>query len=99
MNFDVVLTYVNPNVGFRGSSYLAANWVPFAEEPVVYLYAGDRYVSERMIKAIGIERNPVGLLVGNQTVTVSRVPLLPLRIMAYPVSDRARSIMMRKLEV
>src|SRR5207245_11774724 len=46
----MLLTYVNPNVGFTGASYRASGWVSFAEEePTVYAYVDGLYTTERAL--------------------------------------------------
>src|SRR5207253_687620 len=42
-----LLTYVNPNMGFTGTSYYAANWALAAEAPHKYYYLDDRYITLR----------------------------------------------------
>jgi hypothetical protein len=43
----VVFTYVNPNLGFRATSYRAANWRPDGVQPLVYRYLDGNYVTAR----------------------------------------------------
>jgi len=43
-----LLTYVNPNLGFTGTSYLASGWTLAGDEPGTrYLYVDGAYVTER----------------------------------------------------
>ena len=45
---DLLLTYVNPNVGFTGSSYKADNWIVIGEEcGTRYLYLDENYRTDR----------------------------------------------------
>lgn len=92
---DVVLTYVNPNVGFMGASYRAANWLPFAEEPATYLYVGSRYSTARELLLHGTVRSSVGAELRGEPVHVSQQPLLPLRLFAFPLSTYARKLLLR----
>ena len=43
-----LVTYVNPNMGFSGSSYLASNWRLLGTEPgTQYRYLDERYITDR----------------------------------------------------
>jgi hypothetical protein len=45
---EMLLTYVNPNLGFTGVSYRASNWALVGNEPVQgYSYLDRRYVTSR----------------------------------------------------
>jgi len=47
-----LVTYVNPNMGFSGSSYLASGWCFLGTEPgTKYRYIDDRYTTDREIVA------------------------------------------------
>jgi hypothetical protein len=46
---DSLVTWVNPNVGFRASSYRAANWQYVGHEPTVYRYIEGNYVTARQL--------------------------------------------------
>jgi hypothetical protein len=93
---DVVLTYVNPNVGFMGASYRAANWLPFAEEPAMYLYAGTRYVTAREVMQRGAVPPLSGPKLDGEQIRLSQQALMPLRLFAYPLSSRARRQLSRE---
>jgi len=75
-----LITYLNPNLGFSGSSYAAANWRPLLETPAQYLYLNDNYISCRTYLALeegarsGVKR--------------SLYQLEPLRIFAYSVRTK-----------
>ena len=46
------LTYVNPNMGFTGSSYLASGWQLFGTESgTKYRYVDERYITDRELTA------------------------------------------------
>ena len=47
-----LLTYINPNLGFSGSSFLAANWRPFLERRVGYSYFEDAYITYRRLSSL-----------------------------------------------
>src|SRR5579864_3508232 len=47
------LTYVNPNMGFTGSSYRASGWTQIGMEPgTTYRYIDDRYITDRELAAM-----------------------------------------------
>jgi hypothetical protein len=74
---DILLTYVNPNIGFRGTSYAASGWWEFGNKDIIYRYFKDRYLSYRMSSGLTPEER-------HQT-TTSQVQLVPLRILATQV--------------
>lgn len=79
----LLLTYVNPNLGFDGASYRAANWSLFAHEVGTrYGYLDGDYVTDREI-----ERLPE---LDQGRVVYSVMPLAPLRIFARLVRRRDR---------
>jgi hypothetical protein len=48
LGVDLLLTYVNPNVGFTGASYRASNWTLIGGEPIhAYCYVDERYITNR----------------------------------------------------
>lgn len=89
----LLLTYINPNAGFTGASYLAANWCPFAtEEPARYDYLDGRYITRReLARRFGTaDEDRLRAELGPRYAT-SELPLVPLEVMAYPVSASLRS--------
>jgi hypothetical protein len=75
-----LITYLNPNVGFVGSSYTAANWRPLLETPAQYLYLNDNYITYRTYLAL--EES------ARSEVKRSLYELEPLRIFAYSVRTK-----------
>jgi hypothetical protein len=73
----LLLTYVNPNLGFRGTSYDASGWWEFGSKDTIYRYLRDKYLSYRMMLELTPEEQ--------QHTTTSRVQLAPLRILATKV--------------
>ncbi len=51
----LLLSYVNPNLGFTGSSYLASNWKPFIEIAPVYSYLEGNYVTYRTLVSLSTD--------------------------------------------
>jgi hypothetical protein len=46
------VTYVNPNMGFTGSSYRASGWHLLGTEPgTTYRYLDERYITDRALSA------------------------------------------------
>lgn len=67
----MLLTYVNPNLGFTGASYKAANWLPFGcETGTRYAYLDMKYITDRRVCQLG--------LADRVRVEYSRMPLRPL---------------------
>jgi hypothetical protein len=76
------VTYVNPNMGFTGSSYRASGWQLLGHEPgTTYRYLDARYVTDRRLEAeFGKhEDNTYRQLLGNRF-SVSSMPLGPLLV-------------------
>jgi hypothetical protein len=76
-----LVTYVNPNMGFSGASFKAANWLPLGvERGTRYAYLDGRYVTDR-------ERD---LLVPSERrrVVYSRMPLRPLQLLCRLLDRR-----------
>jgi hypothetical protein len=94
----LLLTYVNPNVGFTGASYRAANWVIWGREHETrYAYLDGSYITDRELVARCGTSDPAQLVasVGN-AVSFSRMPLRPLDIYAYPVDPGLRDELERR---
>lgn len=46
----ILVTYLNPNLGFSGASYRAANWVPLGREMGTrYAYLDAQYITDRQV--------------------------------------------------
>ncbi|HUS11311.1 MAG TPA: hypothetical protein VMZ30_12670 [Pyrinomonadaceae bacterium] len=85
---EVLVTYVNPNVGFSGASYKADNWSLIGEEHGTrYLYLDDDYKTERFFYAHF--HQPANLLLSSHgsRVSASKHELKPLKIFIRRVSD------------
>jgi len=90
----LLLTYVNPNMGFSGASYKASNWILFAREwGTRYAYLDDRYITDRNLAHIFGTANPQRLcdLLGPRF-QVTDIPLAPLFLYAYSVDARIRHL-------
>ena len=90
---EILLTYLNPNLGFTGASYRAANWTLLAYEcGTRYQYIDSQYVTDRdLIGKYGTD-NPMRL---SQTLgtrlQVVHYGLAPLKIFAYYTDPKDRS--------
>lgn len=76
------VTYVNPNMGFTGTSYLASGWQRFGEEPgTTYRYLDDRYITDRQLAARFGSQDDNGYrrLLGERFAK-STIPLAPLKV-------------------
>jgi len=88
----LLLTYLNPNLGFSGSSYRAANWSLWATEAGTrYAYLDAEYITDRALAArfgtASAERLSAQL---GSRIRFSRMRLAPLRIYAYPIDAALR---------
>ncbi len=81
----MLLTYINPNLAFTGSSLKASNWVLFGyEKGTRYAYIDKEYTTDRELVRYHGTANPTQLermLPGR--FDVSRVQLDPLQLYAY----------------
>ncbi len=75
---DLLTTAVDPNLGFSGSSYLAANWQRWMTiSPRPYIYVDGRYMTPRQLKSTYGSTNLVTVRSQHGvTVEHSRAPLL-----------------------
>lgn len=76
----MLLTYVNPNLGFNGGSYRASNWTLGGEEPgTAYNYVDGTYVTGRALQRCYGTTDPLrlGQVLGPRYER-SHMPLLPL---------------------
>jgi len=89
----LVLTYVNPNMGFTGASYLASNWLDFAREPELrYDYLDGVYTTRRELARRFGTANLLRLRAAlGPRLTTSIQPLAPLEVLAYPATAQLRS--------
>lgn len=88
----MLMTYLNPNLGFSGSVYKATNWTLFGREKKKrYLYLDSNYITDRqMIRTYGTaDLQKLGLILGNR-VLGSTLPLKPLEVYAYFLDDALR---------
>jgi len=89
----MLMTYLNPNVGFNGASLRASNWTLFLKEgPIRYAYLDGDYITLRAL----IERyalNDLSDLVRrlNGRLTLSVQTLLPLEIYCYFIDHHLRN--------
>jgi hypothetical protein len=94
----LLLTYLNPNVGFDGASYKAANWTLYGRERqtrYAYLdasYATDRELTRRFgTSNAGELRRSLG-----RRVAFSRMPLTPLKIYGFALEPTLRETLERR---
>lgn len=86
----LLLTYLNPNLGFRGTIYRATNWRLFGlEKKGRYLYLDSDYVTDRqMLRRFGTaDFERLRLLLGDR-IAASTASLRPLEVYAYPLDRR-----------
>lgn len=90
-NLEWLVSYVNSNVGFTGSSYFAAGWSILAREMATkYNYLDGDYITRRELRArYGTsDQARLSQLLGRR-LQHSQISLAPLFIHAFPVSARA----------
>jgi hypothetical protein len=69
----MLITYLNPNLGFTGASYRAANWRALGvEKGTRYAYFRGRYITDRRLAQLSASER--------SHVEISRMPLAPLVI-------------------
>lgn len=80
LSLRMLLTYLNPNLGFSGVSYHASNWARFGvEEGTRYAYLDDNYVTDReLVRLFGSPDDAPA-----SRVTFSKMPLEPLELYVY----------------
>jgi hypothetical protein len=78
----MLLTYVNPNLGFTGASYRSSNWSLAGEEPgTAYDYVSGTYVTGRALQYRYGTTDPVRLAeILGPCYERSHMPLLPLQV-------------------
>jgi len=87
----MLLTYVNPNMGFTGSSFRAANWRPIGQETGTrYAYLTGSYITDRQISRLS---QPVfGHL------EFSTMPLRPLLVLGRFLDRRLSHLATREAQ-
>jgi hypothetical protein len=96
-----LITYVNPNLGFTGSSYLASGWRLLGAEPgTKYRYLDGRYATDRELAAKFGPRDDDGYrrLLGARFAT-SASPLKPLLVFHIEISQKRRVSAKREIGV
>lgn len=79
----LLLTYLNPNLGFDGASYRAANWMLFGHEAGTrYGYLDDDYITDREIARLPDQ--------DRRRVVYSLMPLAPLLLFGRLLRRRDR---------
>jgi hypothetical protein len=91
-NIRALLTYLNPNLGFRGTVLKATNWKLLGEEAKkCYLYIDGDYKTDRYaIREYGTA-DPITLAVTlGPRFSTSAEPLLPLKVFIYLMDSSLR---------
>jgi hypothetical protein len=89
---QMLVTYLNPNLGFTGASYKAANWTLYAHEcGTRYAYLDRNYITDRKLRERYGTADPVRLqaLLGSR-IAFSRMHLRPLELYALGFDPRIR---------
>jgi hypothetical protein len=91
-NLRMLLTYLNPNLGFTGASYRASNWTLVGREVGTrYAYLDGCYVTDRALGArFGTsDPEPLREALGGR-IEFSAMELQPLEVWAYPLDPTLR---------
>lgn len=86
--FTDLVTYVNPNLGFSGSSYRASGWTLLGDEPgTSYRYLDRRYITDRELAArFGRHDDETYRRLLGPRFAMSIMPLAPLLVFHNEVS-------------
>jgi hypothetical protein len=91
---QLLSTAVDPNLGFTGASYLAANWkrwMTIKARP--YMYHRDRYISPRQLRTeFGTTNVDLLRLTHGETIRVSNTPLLDSSIFCCRVNGKTEFV-------
>ncbi len=88
----MLLTYVNPNLGFFGSSLKASNWFFYGKEKgICYAYFDEDYIT---LRELGKKMNIFGFEKSNyflsERLKFSVQPLMPLELYAFFIDRKLR---------
>jgi hypothetical protein len=95
-----LVTYVNPNLGFTGSSYRASNWTLLGDEPgTSYRYLDGRYITDRRLYGLYGRHSDAGLqqLLGSRF-SRSAMPLAPLLVFHRVIEGRSATMEQAKID-
>ena len=98
----LLITYLNPNLGFTGASYRASNWLLIGEERGTrYAYIDAVYVTDRELRRRWGTADPTSLVATlGERFSFTSVPLSPLQLFAFPLDSRVRTALVdRRLKV
>ena len=88
----LLLSYINPNLGFTGASLQGANWLQlYLEQRDHYLYYRNDYITDRECRRRFGSFKPDQLMAKKLPISTSRVPLEPLQIYGIHLYKRDRN--------
>ena len=84
-NIKMLITYLNPNIGFTGSSYKASGWNLFGKEGGTrYSYLDGNYITDReLVKIFGTSASDVLINKEPNRFEVTKINLAPLSIFSF----------------
>ena len=88
-NVKMLITYLNPNLGFNGTVYSSSNWTLFGlERKERYLYLNGNYVTDRqMINLHGTAKyEKLHTIIGDE-ISKSIHPMQPLKVYSYYLDE------------
>lgn len=86
----VLFTYVNPNLGFTGSSYAAAGWRVIGPKTIKYRYYHDQYVTYRSMQQLPPAEREI--------IKTSSLELSPLNLLALSIEGDNQQISTLKID-
>lgn len=91
----ILLTYLNPGLGFDGASYKAANWSLFgSEHGTRYAYLDRSYVTDReLTRSYGTSDAAILKTRLGPRIAFSSMPLRPLEVFALGLNGRLRRVL------
>jgi hypothetical protein len=91
---NLLFTYLNPNIGFSGSTYKADNWIMFGNEiDTKYYYLYNDYITDRQIcTKFGETPKELSRKFEEYGITESKHKLLPLKIFIRQISNKYERI-------
>ena len=92
-NIKMLISYLDPNIGFSGSVYRATNWKIFAREKKTrYLYIDSKYVTDRyVIETYGSTNLSTLQKILGSRIKRSKMPVQPLDIYYYLLDPKLKN--------
>jgi len=88
----LLITYINPNIGFTGASYKASNWILLGREwGTRYVYLDGKYITDReLVRRFGTSEAKSLQKMKSTRFEISKIDLVPLLIYVYFLDKELR---------